>query len=976
MDTQPVPAETELTPPSAEQPPNAPPDAPPAQPELNSIAAGAAVYMGLAVGAMLCITALLGWLLSSGTAALNWARGSAGVLFLLLAALSHWLNRHRRLGSVAVLMIIATGAAATVHTVISGLGIHSLLLPAFAMLIAMAGALVGLRLAMASLVVYLVIVTVLTVAEMQGWIQGRQAVTTLPINATVVGLVMLGVAAIALATPMHRLLRGSLHRARQEQERLLSLLRLGTDWTWEADARGRVSYVSPSVTQHTGIEADEYLRMDQHNVAQVITRESIERMQAALRRRQPFRDLLLELPRPSGMLYLRMSGEPILDARGQMKGWRGLGRNITDEVLSERRAQGVRDMLDHLFRMAPDATCLVRMDNGQVLFANPAFLAFCGRGEGEVIGRIGRELGLWVNEGDDVRLAQALAAGQGVLRDWRCEAMRADGRRRTALVNGATFERNGLPVAVLSVRDVTAAERAKLQADAILDGASVGIALVRDHTFVRVNPALAAIARKDVAELIGQPVWNVLPDRAAYEKLATHHKADMAQGRTVSHEFELPIDADRPAIVRMLGRALDPKRLEEDGQLWLVEDITADRRGERELAQAREQAEAASRAKSAFLATMSHEIRTPLNGVVGLARLLETETQPVRRAQYTKHLLESAQALSGLVSDVLDLSKIEAGRMTLERAPFDLHEIVRASFQALAALGEEKGLAMQYAIDERLPLQRLGDAVRVRQIIANYLGNALKFTARGRVLLSVRPSDSSVAGSDGVRIEVQDTGIGIAPAAQSELFQAFAQADGSTTRRFGGSGLGLSICRELAHLMGGQVGVNSVPGQGSVFWAEIVLPVLPVHEAATAAARPLLPKPLQGLRVLVAEDNEVNRLIAHGMLERLGVDVQLATDGHQAVEMALAAQPGFDAVLMDLHMPVQDGLAAARALRANPLTAHLSLIAWTAAVLDQERQDARAAGMDEFVGKPVSEGELLRVLQPLKSGGSTRTHSG
>jgi PAS domain S-box-containing protein len=790
--------------------------------------------------------------------------------------------------------------------------------------------------------------------------QAQQAAAALPISGTVAGLVMLGLAAIALALPMHRLLQGALRRAKHEQERVLSLLRLGTDWTWEADARGRVGYVSPSVEQHTGIAPDEYVRMDQHNIAQVISRDSIERMQAALRQRQPFRDLLLELPRPAGSLYLRMTGEPVMDAQGQLKGWRGLGRNITEQVLSERRAQSVRDMLDHLFRMAPDATCLVRMDNGRVLFANPAFLAFFGRREDEVVGRSGRDLGLWAREGDDLRLVQAFAQGQGVLRDWRSEAIRADGQRRSALVNGATFEWNDQPVAVLSVRDVTAAERAQLQADAILDGATIGIALVRDQRFVRVNPALAAMARREPADLVGQPVWSVLPDRARYEQQAEQHLRQMAEGSTVSYEAELPIGADHRAVLRMLGRALDPKRVEEDGQLWLVEDVTQDRRAEAELAQARQQAEAANRAKSAFLATMSHEIRTPLNGVVGLARLLETETQPARRAQYTKHLLESAQSLSGLVSDVLDLSKIEAGRMTLEHTPFDLHELVRTSFQSLAALGHEKGLAMQCLIDEAVLPQRLGDAVRLRQIIANYLGNALKFTDRGSVQLRVSPSPSGTA--DRVRIEVQDSGIGIALHAQAQLFQPFAQADGSTTRRFGGSGLGLSICRELAQLMGGEVGVDSRLGHGSLFWAEVMLPL---HDAAADAPFAAPAQPLAGLRVLVAEDNEVNHLIARGMLERLGAQVHWAADGHQAVEMALAAKPGFDAVLMDLHMPIQDGFAAARTLRANPLTAHLSLIAWTAAVLDQERHDARTAGMDEFVGKPVAESELLRVLQPL-----------
>ncbi len=930
------------------------------QNELNGIAAIAVIYLGLVVGGMQVLAGALGHAMRTGADDLNTARIVVGGAFLLLTGVSAWLYRQQRLNAAALLMLCAAGAATLAHTVLSGLGLHSLMLPAFALLIAMTGALLGSARSLATLLIYLLMVGGLAIAEMEGHLDGRAAATKLPVAGTVVGLVMLGLGAMALAVSLNRLLQRWLHRAEQEQQRLATLLRVGNDWTWEANARGHLRYASPSLEAHTGTSVADFLRMDQDQGPQFLSDDDRERLQDALRTRRPFRDLKLAYRRTDGVqVHVRLNGEPVQDARGELEGWWGLGRNITDEVMRERRAQSVRDMLDRLFRMAPDATCLVRMDSGQVLFANPAFLTFCGRQESEVIGRSGRDLGLWLRPDDDIAMAKALAQGHGVMRDWRTEAVRADGQRRSAVVTGASFEWNGLPVAVLSVRDVTAAERARLQADAILDSASVGIALVRSRKFVRVNPALAAMCRREAGELVGQPTWSIFPDRALFDLQVEEHEAAMARGETVQFEVKLRNDAGRSVVLRMHGRAIDVTRFEEAGLLWLVDDITEARRSERELADARQQAEAASRAKSAFLATMSHEIRTPLNGVVGLARLLETETNPARRAQYTKHLLESAQSLSGLVSDVLDLSKIEAGRMVLEQAPFDLHDVVLTSFQAFAALGQERGLKLRCEIDTDVARARVGDAVRVRQLIANYLGNALKFTEQGEVSLRVLAT-----GLDHVRLEVRDTGIGIAETTQGTLFQPFAQADSSTTRRFGGSGLGLSICRELAQLMGGQVGMSSQAGRGSLFWADIVLPV---STDASVSPQPAAAQPLAGLRVLVAEDNEVNRLIARGMLERLGADVALAADGSQAVDMALAAQPGFDAVLMDLHMPVQDGLSAARALRANPMTAHLSLIAWTAAVLDQERHDARAAGMDEFVGKPVSEADLLRVLSPLRA---------
>jgi CheY-like chemotaxis protein len=266
---------------------------------------------------------------------------------------------------------------------------------------------------------------------------------------------------------------------------------------------------------------------------------------------------------------------------------------------------------------------------------------------------------------------------------------------------------------------------------------------------------------------------------------------------------------------------------------------------------------------------------------------------------------------------------------------------------------------MDCRIAPAVPRQVHGDPVRVRQILSNYLNNALKFTPRGRIALECQPGDAGA-----VRFAVIDSGIGIAPAARDRLFQPFSQADSSTTRRFGGTGLGLSICRELAVLMGGRVGAESELGRGSVFWVELPL----VHGSSsqqTAVQQAEAARALAGLTVLVAEDNPVNMLIVRTLLERLGARVIEAEDGALAVQRARAALPALDAVLMDLHMPVQDGLAAARELRADPATAALPLIALSAAVLEQERAEARAAGLAEFIAKPVAEADLLRVLGPL-----------
>ncbi len=398
-------------------------------------------------------------------------------------------------------------------------------------------------------------------------------------------------------------------------------------------------------------------------------------------------------------------------------------------------------------------------------------------------------------------------------------------------------------------------------------------------------------------------------------------------------------------------------------------NITQEHQVRLELAEAKRQAEASSAAKSSFLATMSHEIRTPLNGVLGLTRMLQDpDLKAQQRAEYLGHLLKSAQMLSGIVSDVLDLSKIEAGHLQLEVVTFDLPDLLRSAFEPFASLGRERGLMMHCELDRRLPAMVRGDPVRVRQILANYLGNALKFTSQGRIQLSARPGRAG-----GLLLAVSDTGPGVPSHLREHVFSAFTQADSSTTRRFGGTGLGLSICRQLAQRMGGEVGVDSDGASGSRFWAELPLPATDSQpmalEAATRTIGGTPSLPLSGLTVLVAEDNPVNMLIVNAALSKLGARVLEAADGEQAVTLVREHAAHLHVVLMDLHMPGLDGLDAARQLVADPATAHICIYALSAAVLEHERRAAEAAGMRRFIPKPVSEHDLLRALLPLVPGG-------
>jgi len=396
-----------------------------------------------------------------------------------------------------------------------------------------------------------------------------------------------------------------------------------------------------------------------------------------------------------------------------------------------------------------------------------------------------------------------------------------------------------------------------------------------------------------------------------------------------------------------------------DTRVGLLYHIDRRKETERALEQARDAALEAARLRSEFLANMSHEIRTPLHGLMGMLDLVLDGDLPEPLRDYARTARDSARHLLALLNDILDLSRLEAGAMPMEEAPVDVAEVVRSCAALMEARARDKGLALRLELDLTLPTTVLGDEARLRQVLFNLLSNAVKFTERGTVTVGATRE------GDALLLWVRDTGIGIPRERLEAVFEAFTQGDGSITRRYGGSGLGLAISRRLTEAMGGRLSVESTPGEGSTFTVRLPLKVVealpPVPSPSPREAREgASPGRIAGARILVVEDNPVNRKLAHAMLTKLGCRVDLAEDGEQGV--AQAARQGYDLIVMDCQMPVMDGFEATRRIRAGGPNADTPIVAVTANAMAEDRHRCLAV-MDDYLAKPLGLDRLAECLR-------------
>ena len=682
-------------------------------------------------------------------------------------------------------------------------------------------------------------------------------------------------------------------------------------------------------------------------------------------------DVRLRLIRADGETRLvRSQGTPQRDETGRVTAIFGVFQDITEQEAalgrSRKNEQRYRLLADNM----ADVVARVRPD-GHSNYISPAVETISGYSPAEMFGNTAQDYVL-----DEDRpifmnaLAQVLETGENRRVQYRVRHKNGDPIWVETQLQRVQNSR-GEGEVIIVIRDIRERKRLENEVAASLDKsrrqsgryrllaenmADVICRIRPDGSCPYISPAAEQILGMTREEMAGRKAMEFLAEADRPRLLEVMRRVHRT-GESATLEYRvLPRDGEPIWVEGSFRKVADE---DAEGELIAVIRAIGTRKAmEAELTAAKERAEAAARAKSEFLANMSHELRTPLTSVVGFAGLLgQSRTLGDEERRYVERIAAGSEALLAVINDILDYSKLEAGAVTLDPHRFDPLALAQAGVELMEGQCRAKGLELRLEADPDMPAGLIGDSARLRQVLLNFLSNAVKFTAHGRVTVNA----SCEPGTDGrvwLSLSVKDTGVGVSDAQVEQLFDRFTQADASTTRTFGGTGLGLAISRQLVEMMGGEIGAFGTPGQGSTFWLQVPLPLA---DGAEVLAEGEVAQAIGAARVLMADDAPANRELVSVLLGGMGLTVDTVENGAEAVE-AIRCE-AYDLVLMDVHMPVMDGLDATRAIRALGGTAgRIPIIALTANVGREQVQACLEAGMNSHLAKPIDVGQMARTL--------------